>query len=251
VLVELWPIERPRPYPENARKWNTAAVDKVAASLRSYGFRQPLVVDAQDVIIIGHLRLAAAKTLRLKEVPVHIARDLTPAQVRGLRLMDNRSHEEAEWDFTLLVPELLGLSADSFDLSLTGFDVRELDVFLRDPMGEARADEAPPLPEIATTRRGDLWICGDHRVLCGDATDADAVTRLFGERRPALMACDLHTGYVTTLCGERKPAWGNSGRPVRSPMTIRSIGRKRTSCFRATSLTCGTQESMPVRLLPI
>ena len=81
--IELWPIDRPKPYPKNARKWNAAAVAKVASSIREYGVRQPIVVDVHDVIIIGHLRLAAAKTLGLKEVPVHIASDLTPAQVKA------------------------------------------------------------------------------------------------------------------------------------------------------------------------
>jgi ParB-like chromosome segregation protein Spo0J len=133
------------------------------------------------VIIIGHLRLAAAKLLRLKTVPVHVAYDLTPAQVRGLRLLDNRSHEEAEWDFTLLAPELAELSAEDFDLGLTGFDVHELDVLLRDPLDDEMADQAPPLPEIAATQPGDLWLCGEHRVLCADATNAEAVARLLGD----------------------------------------------------------------------
>lgn len=188
--IELWPIDRPKPYPKNARKWSADAVAKVASSIRAYGFRQPIVVDAQGVIIIGHLRVAAAKSLRLKEVPVHIARDLTPAQVRGLRLMDNRSHEEAAWDFTLLAPELAELSAESFDLGLTGFDVHELDVLLRDPLDEEMADQAPPLPEVAATQPGDLWLCGEHRVLCADATSATDVTRLLGDREPRLMVTD-------------------------------------------------------------
>ena len=81
--IELWPIDRPKPYPKNAREWNAAAVAKVASSIREYGFRQPIVVDVHDVIIIGHLRREAAKTLGLKEVPVHIASELTPAQVTG------------------------------------------------------------------------------------------------------------------------------------------------------------------------
>ena len=190
MQVELWPIDRPKPYPRNARKWSAAAVDKVAASIRAYGFRQPIVVNVHDVIIIGHLRLASAKTLRLKEVPVHVARDLTPAQVRGLRLMDNRSHEEAEWDIALLAPELAELCDEPFDLGLTGFDVHELDDLLRDPMDDERADHAPPLPEIATTVPGDLWLCGEHRVLCGDATSVEAVARLLGERKPRLMVTD-------------------------------------------------------------
>ena len=173
--IELWPIDRPKPYPKNAREWNAAAVVKVASSIREYGFRQPIVVDVHDVIIIGHLRLAAAKTLGLKEVPVHIASELSPAQVKGLRLMDNRSHDEAEWDLALLAPELADLSSLDFDLGLTGFDLHELDDLLRQPIDDARADEAPPLPDIATSRPGDLWICGEHRILCGDATKLEAI----------------------------------------------------------------------------
>jgi ParB-like chromosome segregation protein Spo0J len=165
VHIELWPIDRPKPYPKNARHWNAEAVAKVASSIREYGFRQPIVVDSQDVIIIGHLRLEAAKSLRLKEVPVHVARDLTPAQVKGLRLMDNRSHEEADWDPSLLGPELADLTALDFDLSLTGFNVYELDKLLRDPLDEERAELAPPLPDVATSRLGDVWLCGEHRVL--------------------------------------------------------------------------------------
>jgi DNA modification methylase len=190
VEIEIWPIDRPKPYPKNARKWSADAVAKVASSIRAYGFRQPIVVDVHGVIIIGHLRLAAAKSLRLKEVPVHVARDLTPAQVRGLRICDNRAHEESEWNEELLGPELADLASLGFDLGLTGFDVHELDVLLRDPLDEEKADQAPPLPEIAATQLGDLWICGDHRVLCGDATSAQDVSRLLVDRKPRLMVTD-------------------------------------------------------------
>jgi DNA modification methylase len=190
VHIELWPIDRPKPYPKNARHWNAIAVAKVASSIREYGFRQPIVVDVHDVICIGHLRLAAAKSLGLKEVPVHVARDLTPAQIRGLRLADNRTNQEAEWNDDLLGPELAELSVLGFDLTLTGFDVYEIDKLLRDPLDEERAEQAPPLPDVAATRPGDLWLCGDHRVLCGDATSAQDVARVLGEHRPLLMACD-------------------------------------------------------------
>lgn len=91
MRIEMWPIDRPIPYPKNARKWSDRAIATVAASIREYGFRQPIVVDAAGVIVIGHLRLAAAKSLDLKEVPVHVARDLTPAQIKGLRIADNRT----------------------------------------------------------------------------------------------------------------------------------------------------------------
>src|SRR6202034_1050916 len=118
------------------------------------------------VIIVGHVRRLAALQLGWTEAPVHVADKLTPAQIRAYRLMDNRSHQEADWDLDLLAPELAELSALSFDLSLTGFDMRELDSLLHDPSKEENADQAPPLPEIAVTQPGDLWLCGPHRVLC-------------------------------------------------------------------------------------
>src|ERR1039457_2769235 len=149
--IEIWSIDRPKPFPENARKWSADAVAKVASSIREYGMRQPVVVDVHGVICIGHLRLAAAKSLGLKEVPVHVARDLTPAQIRGLRICDNRTNEESVWNDELLGPELADLASLGFDLGLTGFDVHELDVLLRDPLDEENADQAPPLPEVAVS----------------------------------------------------------------------------------------------------
>jgi DNA modification methylase len=190
VHIELWPIDRPQPFPKNARHWNAAAVAKVASSIREYGFRQPIVVDVHDVICIGHLRLAAAMSLGLKEVPVHVARDLKAAQIRGLRLADNRTNQEGEWNDDLLGPELAELSDLGFDLTLTGFDVYEIDKLLRDPLDEERAEQAPPLPDVAATRPGDLWLLGNHRLLCGDATSALDVARLLGDRKPLLLVTD-------------------------------------------------------------
>jgi DNA modification methylase len=190
MLIEYWPIDRPKDYPKNARKWSGQAIEKVAASIRAYGCRQPVVVDVHDVIVIGHLRRAAARFLGLTEIPVHVARDLTPAQVRGLRLADNRTNQESSWDEVLLASEIADLSNLDFDLGLTGFDVHELDVLLRDPLDEEKANQAPPLPEVATSRPGDVWLCGDHRVLCGDATSAQDIARLLGERKPRLMVTD-------------------------------------------------------------
>lgn len=163
---------------------------KVGASIRAYGFRQPVVVDRDEVIIIGHLRRAAARKEGFAEIPVHVANDLTPAQVRGLRLMDNRSHEEADWDFDLLGTELKELRALDFDLNLTGFDDREIDDFLSDPDLDDRANNVPELPAHAVTVPGDLWICGKHRVLCGDSTVSEAVSRACGRTKPFLMATD-------------------------------------------------------------
>jgi hypothetical protein len=126
MQIEMWPIDRPIPYARNARKLSAQAVDKVAASLKEFGWQQPIVVDAQRVIIVGHTRLMAAKKLGMIEVPVLIASHLTPAQVKAYRLMDNRSHQEASWDFELLGPDLLDLKALDLDLKLTGFNSDEL-----------------------------------------------------------------------------------------------------------------------------
>ncbi|HTU33407.1 MAG TPA: ParB N-terminal domain-containing protein [Candidatus Acidoferrum sp.] len=126
LQVEMWPIERPVPYPKNARKWSAKAIEKVAASIRDFGWRQPIVCDAQDVIVIGHLRLAAARYLGMTEVPVHVAADLSPAQIRALRIADNRTHEESEWDKQLLGADLIDLKIADFDLGVTGFETDEI-----------------------------------------------------------------------------------------------------------------------------
>ena len=190
MLIERWPIDRPKDYPKNARKWSGQAIEKVASSIDEFGWRQPVVVDANDVIVIGHLRRAAGRFLGLTEVPVHVAKDLTPAQIRGLRLADNRTNQEASWDEELLAVELAELNDLDFDLGLTGFDVHELDSLLRDPMDDEKANQAPPLPDVAATKPGDLWLCGGHRLLCGDATSAQDVARLLAERKPRLMVTD-------------------------------------------------------------
>src|ERR1700686_2805418 len=130
LVVCSWPIDRPIPYARNSRKIPERAIDKVAASIKEFGFRVPIVIDKGGVIICGHTRLLAAKKLGLREVPVHVAESLSPAQVKAYRLMDNRSHQETDWDLDLLGPELEELRGLDFDLRLTGFDDREIDDFL-------------------------------------------------------------------------------------------------------------------------
>jgi DNA modification methylase len=189
VKIEIWPLDQILPYEKNARKIPQRAIDKVAASLLEYGWQQAIVVDKHGVIVVGHVRRLAALQLGWTEAPVTVFQG-TAAQARAYRLMDNRSHQEADWDLDLLAPELAELSALSFDLNLTGFDMRELDSLLRDPSKEENADRAPPLPEIAVTQPGDLWLCGPHRVLCGDATVSDAVSRVCAQTKPFVMTTD-------------------------------------------------------------
>jgi hypothetical protein len=126
MKIEMWPIDRPVPYPKNARKWSGHAIAKVAASIKEFGWVQPIVADLKDVIIIGHLRQAAARYLGLTEVPVHVPLNLTPAQVKALRIADNRTHEEASWDTKLLGVELIELKIEQFDLDVTGFEEIEI-----------------------------------------------------------------------------------------------------------------------------
>ena len=111
MRIETWPIDRPKDYPANARKWSKRAIEVVAASIREYGWRQPVVVDSAEVIVIGHLRRAAGKSIGLTECPVHVAGELTPEQVRGLRLADNRNNQESVWEEELLARELQELAA--------------------------------------------------------------------------------------------------------------------------------------------
>src|SRR6266436_3549178 len=203
--ITLTAIERITPYARNARKIPQQAIDKVAASIQEFGWRQPVVVDGEGVIVCGHTRWLAAQKLELAKIPVHTASNLTPAQVRAYRLMDNRSHQETDWDFDLLTTELLELRDLDLDLDLTGFDAREIDSLLIGAEDDGRADLTPELPEHPVTLAGDLWICGPHRVLCGDATSAEDVARLVDGAKPFLMVTDPPYGV------EYDPQWSASG----------------------------------------
>jgi len=235
MKIEIRPLHEIFPYEKNARKIPQRAVDKVAASLQEFGWQQPIVVDKHGVIIVGHVRRLAALQLGWTEAPVHVADKLTPAQIRAYRLMDNRSHEEATWDLDLLAPELADLRAVDFDLGLTGFNVHELDTLLRDPMDEERANQAPPLPAVAVTRPGDLWLCGEHRVLCGDATSPEAVARLLGERTPRLMVTD--PPYGISLDSEWRDRAGLNSCGPAEPSYI----KKRTAGHTETSISGDTR----------
>lgn len=179
MQVELTEIQRVIPYARNPRR-NEQAIDKVAASIKEYGFRQPIVVDEDMVIIAGHTRLQAAQKLGLAKIPTHIATGLTPAQVKAYRLADNRIAQEAEWDDALLALEISDLSELGFDLDLTGFDSAELDQLLSDLDDEGLTDEdaVPEVPDDPITKAGDIWVLGDHKLICGDSTDEATLDKL-------------------------------------------------------------------------
>ena len=177
--VEIRNIETIRPYEKNPRL-NDGAVDAVAASLKEFGFRQPIVVDSDGVIVCGHTRYKAAQKLGLTKVPVHVAKDLTPEQIKAYRIADNKTADLAEWDYEILPIELSELMEGGFDMELLGFDEKELTQLLNAELqqGNCDPDEIPEPPDEAITKPGDLWILGDHRLLCGDAGSESDLDRL-------------------------------------------------------------------------
>lgn len=179
MKVELRKISDIIPY-ENNPRLNDSAVDAVAASIREFGFRQPVVVDAADVLIVGHSRWKAAQKLGLTKIPVHVARDLTPAQIRAYRIADNEIAAIASWDFDLLSLELAELQLADFDLDLLGFPPEELAQIMGESLtdGLVDPDDIPAPPDAATSQPGDIWILGEHRLLCGDSSSPSAVDRL-------------------------------------------------------------------------
>src|SRR6266852_1980771 len=187
--IQIWNIDRLVPYARNPRK-NDAAVDRMCESIREFGFKIPVLARSDGEVVDGHLRLKAGRKLGIREVPVILCDEWTDAQVKAFRLMVNRSVTWASWDDDLLALELQELNEADFDLSLTGFDPKEIDDLLLAPDEDDKANAAPPLPDNPVSRLGDLWICGRHRVLCADATSPEAVAMLLCERKPALMVTD-------------------------------------------------------------
>jgi DNA modification methylase len=177
--VELRPITSITPY-ENNPRLNDAAVDAVAGSIREFGFRQPIVVDEQDLIIIGHTRYKAALKLGLREVPVHVAHGLSPEQARALRIADNKTADLSDWNYDLLPLELAELRDADYDLSLLGFDQDELVRLLNPGLtdGLCDPDDVPAPPDEAITQPGDFWLLGNHRLYCGDSSKPEDVDRL-------------------------------------------------------------------------
>ncbi len=177
--IEIRAIDSVRPYEQNPRV-NDKAVGAVAASLNEFGFRQPIGVDGDGVIIAGHTRYKAAVKLGLTKVPVHVATDLSPEQVRAYRLADNKTGELSEWDYEILPIELAALQEAGYDLDSLAFSDKELAALLDTELqqGLTDPDQVPEPPDAAVTQRGDIWVLGDHRLLCGDSASAEDVDRL-------------------------------------------------------------------------
>ena len=179
--IEQWPTDKLVPYARNARTHSDSQVAQIAASIAEFGFTNPILAGSDGVIVAGHGRLAAAQKLGIAIVPVVILDHLTPTQRRALVIADNRIAENAGWDEAMLQVELADLQGDDFDLSLTGFDADALADLLagEETTSDGQTDEdSVPDAGISITRPGDVWICGNHRVICGDSTDASTYDAL-------------------------------------------------------------------------
>jgi DNA modification methylase len=179
------------PYARNARTHSEQQVAQIAASIKEWGWTTPLLVDEDNGIIAGHGRVMAAQKLGIDEIPVMIAKGWSDAQKRAYILADNQLALNAGWDSDLLKLELLELDELDFDIDLIGFDGDFLANMLNDPTeGLTDPDEVPETPEDPATIEGDVWVLGNHRIICGDSTSADVVGNLLGSVKPHLMVTD-------------------------------------------------------------
>ncbi len=214
--IELWPIDRLRPYERNPRTHSEAQVDQIAASMVEFGWTNPVLVDEQGGILAGHGRLLAARKLGLAEVPVIRFEHLSEAQKRAYLIADNQLALQAGWSEELLAEELAWLRDERFDLDLVGFDATELERLLAIADGEAGSDEAedevPEPPEDPVSKPGDLWVMGNHRLLCGDATVLADVEKVLGGQLADM--CFTDSPYNVNYSNSPKDKHRGKHRPI-------------------------------------
>ncbi|HHK74528.1 MAG TPA: site-specific DNA-methyltransferase, partial [Rhizobiales bacterium] len=182
LKVDYIPTAELIPYARNARTHSDEQVGQITASIAEFGFVNPVLVGEDNVIIAGHGRLLAASRLGMETVPVIKLGHLSETQRRALVIADNRLAEAAGWDEEMLAIELQALMDDEFDVDITGFDADEIDNLLAgledDSTGNTDDDAVPEIEDDPVSKPGDLWILGDHRLLCGDATRLDHVEQV-------------------------------------------------------------------------
>jgi ParB-like chromosome segregation protein Spo0J len=178
--VEKWKISKLIPYARNARTHSDEQVGQIAASIKEWGWTTPVLVDEQGGIIAGHGRTLAAQKLGMTEVPVMVAKGWSDAKKRAYVLADNKLALNAGWDNEMLALELAELQGLDFDLDLTGFTAEEIEALIPVEVTEGLTDddEVPEIPKQPVTREGDIWVLGNHRLMCGDSCNIEAVTKL-------------------------------------------------------------------------
>ncbi len=203
IRIQYRPVESLIPYARNAKQHSDAHVAQIAASITEFGWGAPILVDGQNNVIAGHGRLLAARQLGMTEVPVVPMEHLTEIQRKALILADNKIGENASWDDELLGLELADLQEAGFDLGLTGFTAEEWDKLIAgDPSNDGLTDEdqAPEVAETAVSQTGDIWVLGEHKLLCGDATKAEDYKALLGDELADMTATDppYNVNYANT-----------------------------------------------------
>lgn len=202
---ENYPIAKLIPYARNSRTHNDEQVAQIVASIKEFGFTNPILIGADDVIIAGHGRLLAAQRMGLKEVPIVRLPHLTETQRRALVIADNKIALNAGWDEEMLALEMKELGDLDFDLDLLGFsldELKELEAFGEpEPSGNTDEDEVPEEPEEAVTKPGDMWILGEHRLLCGDTTMVDDLKKLMADDTADMIFTDppYNVNYGATM----------------------------------------------------
>jgi ParB-like chromosome segregation protein Spo0J len=173
-------VDKLIPYVNNSRTHSDEQIAQIASSIKEFGWTNPILVDGENGIIAGHGRLMAARKLGYKEVPTIELKDLTETQRKAYIIADNRLALNAGWDNEMLTIELNDLLADGFALDILGFDSKELNALLEPEVVEGLTDEdaVPEIPDEPKTKMGDIYQLGNHRLMCGDSTSIDAVTKL-------------------------------------------------------------------------
>jgi len=224
--IEQWPLERLQPYAKNAKMHGADQVAKIAASMAEFGWTVPCLVSEDGELIAGHGRVLAAEQLGLSEAPVIVLGHLSDEQRRAYRIADNKLTEMGEWNEAVLSEELQLLAAEDFDLSLIGFDDGELDALMSGLDEETDTEEeeqVPEVPEDPVSRPGDLWVLGNHRLLCGDATVATDVERLLGENKADLCFCD--PPYNVDYAGGAGAEQAGKGRRIKNDALGEGFGQ--------------------------
>lgn len=196
LTITILAADEIRPNPRNPRTHSAKQVQQIAASIREFGFTNPILIDEANEIIAGHGRLEAARSVGLSEVPCICLAGLTPAQKKALVIADNKLALNAGWDIEILQEQMLELIDDGFELEITGFEIPEVNLILQNSWDAAEPDpQDENIPSVSTdapavTREGDLWLLGRHRLLCGDALDRDSYRQLLGDERASMVFTD-------------------------------------------------------------
>lgn len=220
-IKKLWPAERTEKralaqlsgYKLNSRVHTAEQIKQIAASITQWGWTIPILIDEQNTVIAGHARMEAAKLLGITEVPCIIASGWSDEQKRAYVIADNKLTENGGWDDVLLRDELKALGAADFELPLLGFSDQELGVYLyADASGLTDPDDIPAVPETPVSQTGDVWVLGRHRLVCGDATNAEDLNKTFNGVEDQLMITDPPYGvdYTEVMAGrtnQKKGGW--------------------------------------------